>query len=93
MLWRHDVAGEDQWLIWRYWCECSSPLHVLEVEVDSGGQLHLAVYDGYKKTFWQRLKLAISLIFKGEACPVDIYLCEDDRQELAAVIGKDKIIT
>lgn len=95
MLWKHESAGpldNEGYTCWRYWCDCGSALHVLEIDADSAGQLHLAVYDGYKKTFWQRLKMAVSLLFNGETCPVDIYLCDEDRQELAAVIGKEIIV-
>lgn len=93
-VWRSykDVTWMPEgWISYRYWCECSDPLHSLEITLDpEEDTIELAFTIGYKKTFWERVKLAWTLLREGEAQTKDIWLCKKDRMELSKVIALEK---
>jgi hypothetical protein len=90
-IYRHfDKEGESfpEMNTWRYWCDCGDPLHVLEID-EIGDSTTLSIIIGHKMSFWRRFKLALKLIFKGEACYHDVCITEQDRKELAAILNKE----
>ncbi len=93
MLYKHEPKDEyfpEGYDSWRYWCDCTSMDHTMEL-TQMGDQLELSISIRHKKTLWQRIRMAWDLLFKGESRVTEVYLCEHDRKEIASVLNKEVI--
>ena len=77
--------GEPDIVLWRYWCECLTPTHVLEL-VEEGDSLELGICIEPKGGLWCRIKVAWNILRGREARYTEIILAKEDREELASVI-------
>lgn len=85
---------DDDYVIWRYWCECMSPDHMLEFtedETPGEGQLSVAICSRGQDTLWRRVRTAWRVLFNKEPSYLDVCISPEDRKELGAVISGDKI--
>jgi len=88
MLIRHMPKENNDWpecKIYRYWCNCLCPSHVLELEF-WGDDLTLRVVIYPQPTLWRRIKAAFAVLSGKEYYDKDFVVDREDRKELAKII-------
>lgn len=70
---------------WRYWCQCLTPSHCLEI-YQHGEDIEIGVHVFEQKGWWQRIKICWDILRGNGSRWTEVLLDKTDREELAAVI-------
>jgi len=84
----------DDYETHRFYCQCGSPEHVLDIMIDKG-QIELHYYSGCNgcgRGFWDKLKMAFNLLFNRTPYLSwsDFIIRKDDEEEIARIITSFK---
>jgi len=90
MLYKKDTDKDWKYNEWRYFCECTSPDHILGFDrsEDRGvNEFNIWISSNPHMTIWRRITNAFKILFKKEVCFLSVVILEEDRQELASAIN------
>ena len=72
--------------IYRFQCDCYTPAHALDVEVDEKCKLVMLFFWTTPNSFWQRIKWCWKMLRTGEGYDNDFVLRSGDITELAEIL-------
>jgi len=90
---KDSKTGEPWSTYYRYWCECTSITHVLELIIDhEDNTMEIGLSVLPQPTFLERLKIAWKVLWDKDATRLtEVIISKEDREELGAVIKGEVI--
>ena len=83
----HDF---DDVLIHRFFCQCGSAQHVMEITVDEDNEIAFEYYHGRCNfNLWERIKAAADILFLNKVSPwCDFIVREEDREKIVELLRR-----